>query len=207
MTEWLAYTRTHTPQRKPTHHDPKPDENPEENAPIEVKTVAEVRAEPYKLPAGFAWCEVDMGEPAQAKEAYDLLNRNYVEDDDNMFRFDYSPAFLEWALTPPGHRKEFVVGIRVVSKEGSGQGQGKLVGFITGVPVEMRVYDKTVRALVMLMVMVTCWLVDGVNALDGGWTRRRRRRLRRPLRIGLINLYIPHDPHRCRWWRSTSSAC
>jgi glycylpeptide N-tetradecanoyltransferase len=30
------------------------------------------------------------------------LNENYVEDDDNMFRFDYSPDFLRWALQPPG---------------------------------------------------------------------------------------------------------
>lgn len=48
------------------------------------------------------WCNVDITKPAEAEEAYDLLNKNYVEDDDNMFRFDYSPAFLEWALTPPG---------------------------------------------------------------------------------------------------------
>jgi len=26
-----------------------------------------------------------------------LLNENYVEDDDNMFRFDYSPEFLHWS--------------------------------------------------------------------------------------------------------------
>lgn len=58
--------------------------------------------EPYKLPEGFVWCNVDITKPAEAEEAYDLLNKNYVEDDDNMFRFDYSPAFLEWALTPPG---------------------------------------------------------------------------------------------------------
>ena len=32
----------------------------------------------------------------QLKELYTLLNENYVEDDDNMFRFDYSPAFLQW---------------------------------------------------------------------------------------------------------------
>lgn len=32
----------------------------------------------------------------QLKELYTLLNENYVEDDDNMFRFDYSPAFLLW---------------------------------------------------------------------------------------------------------------
>lgn len=32
----------------------------------------------------------------QLKELYQLLNENYVEDDDNMFRFDYSPEFLQW---------------------------------------------------------------------------------------------------------------
>lgn len=32
----------------------------------------------------------------QLKELYGLLNENYVEDDDNMFRFDYSPDFLLW---------------------------------------------------------------------------------------------------------------
>ena len=32
----------------------------------------------------------------QLKELYQLLNGNYVEDDDNMFRFDYSPEFLQW---------------------------------------------------------------------------------------------------------------
>ena len=32
----------------------------------------------------------------QLTELYTLLNENYVEDDDNMFRFDYSPEFLRW---------------------------------------------------------------------------------------------------------------
>ena len=120
--------------------------------------MAEVRQEPYKLPEGFAWCEVDMGEAGEAKEVYDLLNRNYVEDDDAMFRFDYSPAFLQWALTPPGHRKEFVVGIRVRPKDkdaAAGAGGGKLVGFITGVPVEMRVRDK---AMPMVEINFLCVL-------------------------------------------------
>jgi len=30
------------------------------------------------------------------------LAENYVEDDDSMFRFDYSIDFLRWALLPPG---------------------------------------------------------------------------------------------------------
>lgn len=32
----------------------------------------------------------------QLKELYLLLNENYVEDDDSMFRFDYPPEFLKW---------------------------------------------------------------------------------------------------------------
>lgn len=32
----------------------------------------------------------------QLRELYNLLNENYVEDDDNMFRFDYSAEFLQW---------------------------------------------------------------------------------------------------------------
>jgi hypothetical protein len=38
----------------------------------------------------------------QAEELYNLLTTNYVEDDDAMFRFDYSVPFLRWALLPPG---------------------------------------------------------------------------------------------------------
>ena len=41
-----------------------------------------------------------------------LLNENYVEDDDNMFRFDYSPEFLRWALQPPGSLRDWHVGVR-----------------------------------------------------------------------------------------------
>ena len=46
------------------------------------------------------------------KELYVLLNENYVEDDDNMFRFDYSPEFLRWALQPPGSLRDWHVGVR-----------------------------------------------------------------------------------------------
>lgn len=38
---------------------------------------------------------------ALSHQVYQLLTHNYVEDDDAMFRFDYSKEFLKWALQPP----------------------------------------------------------------------------------------------------------
>ena len=43
-------------------------------------------------------------------DLYKLLNENYVEDDDNMFRFDYSRPFLRWALTPPNFFVDWHIG-------------------------------------------------------------------------------------------------
>ena len=34
--------------------------------------------------------------PIQLSELYTLLSENYVEDEDNMFRFDYSQEFLRY---------------------------------------------------------------------------------------------------------------
>lgn len=60
----------------------------------EPKTVADVKKDPYKLPTGFQWCECDVTDDGVLQEVYTLLNENYVEDNDAMFRFDYSPEFL-----------------------------------------------------------------------------------------------------------------
>jgi len=64
-----------------------------------------------------------------------LLTENYVEDDDNMFRFDYSPEFLRWALQPPGWLPQWHAGIRVKKSK-------KLVCFISAVPSLIKVYEK-----------------------------------------------------------------
>ena len=98
------------------------------------KEPADLRQNPYNMPKGFEWCEVDILDDAQRTEVYDLLFQNYVEDDECMFRFDYSRDFLVWALTPPGYSKDFHLGVRS-SKS------GRLMAFITGVPARIRVYD------------------------------------------------------------------
>lgn len=84
---------------------PKFDEVVEKSEAIEPhKEVSELRADPYALPEGFKWETMKLDDPLILAELYTLLNENYVEDDDAMFRFDYQPDFLKWALQPPGWR-------------------------------------------------------------------------------------------------------
>ncbi|KAH8045831.1 hypothetical protein JL722_13986 [Aureococcus anophagefferens] len=105
------------------------------------KPSSALRQEPFKMPEGFAWSDLDVTSEDILKEIYTLLNENYVEDDDAMFRFDYSMPFLEWALTPPNYDTSFHLGVR---NERSGS---KLMAFITGVPATAVVRGKPVRVV------------------------------------------------------------
>jgi glycylpeptide N-tetradecanoyltransferase len=86
--------------------------------PIEApKTPADVRQEPYPLNEQFEWCKVDLADEDVIQEVFDLLRLNYVEDEDEMFRFCYSKDFLRWALCPPGHKKDWHLGVRVKANQ------------------------------------------------------------------------------------------
>ncbi|CAK9304645.1 unnamed protein product [Gordionus sp. m RMFG-2023] len=102
-----------------------------------ILSLSELRAIPYPLPPGFEWNRIDVTIEDQLRELYELLSENYVEDEDNMFRFAYSPAFLIWALKPPGWRPDWHLGIRTTSS-------GKLVGFISAVPARLSVQAREI---------------------------------------------------------------
>ncbi|KAF4741453.1 glycylpeptide N-tetradecanoyltransferase, partial [Perkinsus olseni] len=106
----------------------------------EPKKVSDIPKDPYNLPAAFEWSNIDVNDPEQIQEVYTLLNENYVEDDEAMFRFDYSPGFLRWALTPPHYVPDWHFGVRVKSN-------GKLVGFITGIPATMGIRGDELRTV------------------------------------------------------------
>lgn len=109
------------------------------NGPIEpIRQLEDIRKEEYSLPAGFHWDTLNINDPLVLKELYQLLNENYVEDDDNMFRFDYSPEFLKWALQSPGWLQKWHCGVRVTKS-------GKLVGFISAIPANIRIYQDIIR--------------------------------------------------------------
>ncbi|CAD6196846.1 unnamed protein product [Caenorhabditis auriculariae] len=119
--------------------------NIDETVPEDVNTAIEpdipldqVRGEPYTLPDGFEWCNVDLNDDKQLNELYTLLTENYVEDEDAMFRFDYAAPFLKWALQVPGWLPQWHCGVRAKSS-------GRLLAFIGAVPQNIRVYKKAVK--------------------------------------------------------------
>lgn len=66
----------------------------------------------------------DVSDESVLDEVYTLLAENYVEDDDNMFRFDYSRPFLQWALMPPGYEKDWHIGtVRAAQRWGTAAAQ------------------------------------------------------------------------------------
>ncbi|PRP88849.1 glycylpeptide N-tetradecanoyltransferase 2 [Planoprotostelium fungivorum] len=170
-------------------------ETAEEVGPIDaIKTVDEVRKEPYNLPAGFEWAETDISLPETMDEVYELLNGHYVEDDDHMFRFDYSREFLRWALTPPGYLKTWHIGVRVTKTK-------KLIGYITAIPARISVYKKEMNLVEINFLCVHKKLRDKRLApvLIKEITRR----------VNLTNIWqaaytagrtIPTPIARCRYW-------
>ncbi|KAJ2550016.1 glycylpeptide N-tetradecanoyltransferase [Coemansia sp. RSA 1933] len=92
--------------------------------------------EPYALPDGMTWCTVDVEDDAQLQELHGLLLNNYVEDPDATFRFNYPLELLRWVMLPPGFNKSWHVGVRDSESN-------DLIGFISGVPFDIMVRDRT----------------------------------------------------------------
>jgi len=117
------------------------------NNPIHIDLKAEdVPKEPVPLPKGYSWTTVDITNATELQEMFKLLEDNYVEDDDNMFRFDYAVEFLRWALMVPGAFPKWNVGIRDTREGIKGTAlYNQLVGVITGIPVTVRIHDRVVR--------------------------------------------------------------
>jgi glycylpeptide N-tetradecanoyltransferase len=112
-------------------------DKPIEEGPLKIQKVEDIPTSPAPLGIDkFDWVTMDLTQEDQLKEVYELLNGHYVEDDEAMFRFKYSPDMLKWALMSPGWKKEWHVGIR---------GGTKLCAFISAVPVQIRVRDRVVK--------------------------------------------------------------
>lgn len=111
---------------------------PVEDGPIKMIEIDKVEKEPSQMYPGFEWVTMDLSDENQLEEVYDLLSNHYVEDDEAMFRFKYSSSFINWTLKAPGWRQEWHVGVRASESR-------KLVAFISGIPVDLRVHKNVLH--------------------------------------------------------------
>ncbi|PGH14056.1 glycylpeptide N-tetradecanoyltransferase [Polytolypa hystricis UAMH7299] len=111
-----------------------------EDGPIKQIDPDKVSKEPEQLVEGFEWTTLDITDENELRELYELLNGHYVEDNNAMFRFNYSATFLNWALKSPGWRKEWHVGVRATRSR-------KLVASICGVPAEIAVRGQSLKVV------------------------------------------------------------
>lgn len=114
------------------------DQRSEEGPMITDQTLESVPEEPKALPAGFEWSNVNLMNDEEAEEVYSLLKNNYVEDDDHMFRFEYSIPFLRWVLCGSNYVPNWHIGIRAAKDK-------KLLAFISGIPVKINVRGSVVK--------------------------------------------------------------
>lgn len=113
----------------------------EEEGPINSsKTVDQVSKLPYPLIDGFDWCTLDITNSKDLEDVFILLNENYIEDKTSTFSFNYTREFFNWALKPPGWKKDWHVGVRVCKS-------GRLVAFISGIPINLRIRDKVILSV------------------------------------------------------------
>ena len=66
------------------------------DGPIKQIDIERVSKEPSQMYPGFEWVTMDLEDEKQLEEVYELLHNHYVEDQEAMFRFRYSPSFLNW---------------------------------------------------------------------------------------------------------------
>ncbi len=97
-----------------------------------------IEKDPLPLPPGLEWSTFDVLNADDMTEVYQLLNGNYVEDDDATFRFDYSREFLMWALTSPGWVRDYHLCIKR---------DGRIVCMITAVPAIVQVWRQPMRTV------------------------------------------------------------
>jgi glycylpeptide N-tetradecanoyltransferase len=67
-----------------------------EEGPLKTQKLEDVPKEPPPMVDGFEWVTMDLTNEDEMKDVWELLNGHYVEDDESMFRFNYSRSILQW---------------------------------------------------------------------------------------------------------------
>ena len=111
----------------------------------EIDPSRELRYEKNPLPEGYEWssCTVE--------ELCEFLKENYIRDE--FFEFHYSKELVKWAIQPPKYRDEWNLAIRKKNDK-------KLVSFMSGIPLRVRMNEKTINMLQINFLCVSEQLRD-----------------------------------------------
>ena len=119
---------------------------PQFNKPLEItfgpilkeKNIENIPKEPYTLPEGFEWKNIDINQGNDIDKLYEFLKSNYIDDESHLFGSDYSKDYLKWFLSPPEMNKNWIIS---VVKEDKIKNKKKIIGFISAVPTKLCIND------------------------------------------------------------------
>ncbi|CAA7044259.1 unnamed protein product [Microthlaspi erraticum] len=103
----------------------------------------------YKIESPYEWITCMISSDDMCAQVGKLLKDNYS----SVGACDYSNEFLRWALQPPGYRKDWLIGVRVMPSS-------TLVGFISAVPAMISVDGDLVE---MAEINIVCVKKDHRN--------------------------------------------
>ncbi|PBP16793.1 Glycylpeptide N-tetradecanoyltransferase [Diplocarpon rosae] len=72
--------------------------DPIEEGPFKIVDIEKVPKEPGPLLPGFEWVTMDLTKEEEIQELFALLYGHYVEDDEAMFRFNYSQSYFHRSI-------------------------------------------------------------------------------------------------------------
>ena len=104
--------------------------------------IEEVQTEPYSLPEGFEWKDIDLSQSKDVDKLYEFLKSNYIGDESHLFGTDFSKDFLKWFLSPPEMNKDWIVS---VVKEDKVKNKKKIIGFISAIPTKLSIDNTEIK--------------------------------------------------------------
>ena len=123
---------------------------PQFNKPLNIEfgpilkdiNIENIPKEPYTLPEGFEWKEINLNIVSDIDKLYEFLKSNYIEDESHLFGSDYSKDFLKWFLSPPGMNNDWLLS---VVKEDKIKNKKKIIGFISAIPTKLSINNNEIN--------------------------------------------------------------
>ena len=123
---------------------------PQFNKPLNIEfgpilkdtNIENIPKEPYTLPEGFEWKDINLNQTNDVDKLYEFLKSNYINDESHLFGSDYSKDFLKWFLSPPGMYDDWIIS---VVKEDKIKNKKKIIGFISAIPTKLSINNNEIK--------------------------------------------------------------